>query len=75
LRGGCSDCKTHRVSSPRFTLKVFLYQITPQIWRQFSVPASFTFAQLSHAIQDAMGWQDYHMHSPSARCCIMDPRI
>jgi hypothetical protein len=28
-----------RMSQPRIVVKVFLYQITPQIWRRFSVPA------------------------------------
>lgn len=54
--------KTSGVSCPRFTIKVFLYQITPQIWRSFSVPTSFTFAELSNAIQDAMGWDNKHPH-------------
>lgn len=50
------------MSCPRFVIKVFLYQITPQIWRKLSVPASFTFAQLSNALQDAMGWDNKHPH-------------
>jgi hypothetical protein len=48
------------MSQPRIVVKVFLYQITPQIWRRFSVPASFTFLQLNDAIQDAMGWENKH---------------
>ncbi|MGE9271078.1 MAG: plasmid pRiA4b ORF-3 family protein [Verrucomicrobiales bacterium] len=44
------------------TVKVFLYQITPQIWRRFAVPADFTFAQLHDAIQAAMGWENKHPH-------------
>ncbi|MDB6076948.1 MAG: plasmid pRiA4b family protein [Akkermansiaceae bacterium] len=50
------------MSEPRFVIKVFLYQITPQIWRRFSVPASFNFLQLNDAIQDAMGWENKHPH-------------
>jgi hypothetical protein len=43
-------------------VKVFLYQITPQIWRRFEVPAGFTFEQLNGVIQNAMGWEDKHPH-------------
>lgn len=43
-------------------VKVFLYQITPEIWRRFSIPASATFIELSNAIQDAMGWDNKHPH-------------
>ncbi len=50
------------MSAPRFVIQVFLYQITPQIWRKFSVPASYSFLQLSNAIQDAMGWDNKHPH-------------
>lgn len=50
------------MSEPRIVIKVFLYQITPQIWRRFSVPASFNFLQLNDTIQDAMGWENKHPH-------------
>jgi hypothetical protein len=45
-----------------FTIKIFLYQITPQIWRRLAVPADFTFAQLHDALQAAMGWENKHPH-------------
>ena len=32
------------------------------IWRRFEVPASYNFWDLHVAIQDVMGWQDYHLH-------------
>lgn len=44
------------------TIKVFLYQITPQIWRRLVVPADYTFEQLNDAIQAAMGWENKHPH-------------
>lgn len=47
---------------PSFHLKVFLYQIKPQIWRRLSVPADFTFAQLHDALQAALGWENKHPH-------------
>ena len=49
-------------TTPRFLLKVFLYQIEPEIWRRFSIPATATFKQLHEAVQQAMGWQDKHWH-------------
>jgi hypothetical protein len=45
-----------------FQLKVTLEDIKPPIWRRIEVPGSYTFWDLHVAIQDAMGWQDYHLH-------------
>jgi len=45
-----------------YTLKVFLYEVEPQIWRRFSVPEAYTFAQLHQVIQKAMGWNDEQAH-------------
>ncbi len=44
------------------TIKVFLYQISPEIWRRLVVPADYTFEQLNDAIQAAMGWENKHPH-------------
>ena len=44
----------------RYLVKVFLYQIEPEIWRRFSIPAEATFGQLHDAIQQAMGWEVKH---------------
>ena len=44
--------------TPRFLVKVFLYQIEPEIWRRFSIPATATFKQLHDAVQHSMGWED-----------------
>ena len=43
--------------------KVHLRGSKPLIWRRFEVPASYNFWDLHVAIQDAMGWQDYHLHA------------
>lgn len=37
--------------------------IEPLIWRVIEVPSTYTFWDLHVAIQDAMGWLDYHLHS------------
>jgi hypothetical protein len=43
-------------------IKVFLYEIEPQIWRRFSIPSNFSFGQFHKAIQSAMGWLDLQDH-------------
>lgn len=50
------------MSTPSVVVKVFLYQITPEIWRRFEVPADLSFERLSQTIQLAMGWEDKHPH-------------
>jgi hypothetical protein len=42
--------------------KVTLLEVKPPVWRRIEVPASYTFWDLHVAIQDAMGWLDYHLH-------------
>lgn len=42
--------------------RVELRNIAPPIWREIEVPGSYTFWDLHVAIQDAMGWLDYHLH-------------
>ncbi len=36
--------------------------IQPPIWRRILIPGNSTMRDLHQAIQDVMGWQDYHMH-------------
>jgi hypothetical protein len=47
---------------PRFVVKVFLYGVEPEIWRRFSIAGAASFAALHRALQDAMGWDDGHLH-------------
>src|SRR5262249_28688363 len=42
--------------------KIALKGINPSIWRRVVVPAEYSFWDLHVAIQDAMGWQDSHLH-------------
>ncbi len=44
--------------------------IEPMIWRVIEVPSTYTFWDLHVAIQDSMGWLDYHLHSFS----LLPPR-
>ena len=46
-----------------YQFKVTLKDIRPPIWRRIQVPQDFTFWDLHVAIQDAMGWLDYHLHA------------
>jgi Plasmid pRiA4b ORF-3-like protein len=51
-----------KTGTERVVMKVFTYGIQPKVWRTFSVPTSFTFLELSDAIQCAMGWANKHPH-------------
>lgn len=42
--------------------KVALQGNEPEVWRRFQTPASYSFWDLHVAVQDVMGWQDYHLH-------------
>jgi hypothetical protein len=41
---------------------IVLTGIDPLVWRRVQVPAAYSFWDLHVAIQDAMGWLDYHLH-------------
>jgi hypothetical protein len=43
-------------------IKVTLRGIRPPIWRRLHVPSKYSFWDLHVAIQDSMGWLDYHLH-------------
>jgi hypothetical protein len=42
---------------------VQLLEIEPPIWRSFLLKKEATFQNLHAAIQDACGWQDYHIYA------------
>ena len=44
-------------------VKVTLYDVSPRVWRRVLVPTDYTFFDLHIALQDAMGWDDSHLHS------------
>jgi hypothetical protein len=41
---------------------IVLSHTQPLVWRRIQVPQSYSFWDLHVAIQDAMGWQDRHLH-------------
>jgi hypothetical protein len=51
-------------------LLIVLPNTDPLVWRRIQVPEAYTFWGLHVAIQDAMGWQDYHLHEFE----LVDPR-
>lgn len=42
--------------------QILLREIEPPVWRRIEVAASYSFWDLHVAIQDVMGWKDYHLH-------------
>ena len=46
-----------------FQFRITLRGIEPAVWRRIAVPAKYSFWDLHVAIQDAMGWLDYHLHA------------
>lgn len=45
-----------------YQFKVTLAEVKPSIWRRIQVLGDYSFWDLHVAIQDAMGWEDYHLH-------------
>ena len=50
------------ISAHVLQFKISLIGSKPLIWRRIQVLDSYSFYDLHIAIQDAMGWEDYHMH-------------
>lgn len=46
----------------RFIIKIFLYRITPEIWRRVAIPVDYTFEQTNEVLNAAMGWENKHPH-------------
>ena len=50
------------MSKKIYQFKISLKGIRPSIWRRIQIPENYDFYELHVAIQDAMGWYDYHLH-------------
>jgi hypothetical protein len=50
--------------------KITLQDVKPAVWRRIQTPDGYTFWDLHVAIQDAMGWDDRHLHEFR----ILDPQ-
>jgi hypothetical protein len=61
------ELRTHSTGARRqrayiLQFRIELLGINPPIWRRIQVSSESTFWDLHVAIQDAIGWQDYHLH-------------
>jgi hypothetical protein len=54
---------TESVNTAKLRFRIELRDISPPIWRRIDVPGDYSFWDLHVAIQDAMGWCDYHLHA------------
>ncbi len=45
-----------------YQFKITLEDIKPKIWRRIQVAENYNFYELHLAIQNAMGWEDCHLH-------------
>ena len=56
--------KSSRRAEPKLVHQflIVLSHTEPLVWRRIQVPESYTFWDLHVAIQDAMGWEDRHLH-------------
>lgn len=45
-----------------YQFKLVLVGVAPPVWRRIQVPETYSFWDLHVALQDAMGWLDYHLH-------------
>jgi hypothetical protein len=45
-----------------YQFKLVLVGVEPPIWRRIQVLETYSFWDLHVALQDAMGWLDYHLH-------------
>ncbi len=59
----CQNESNHQKKFKRiYQFKITLWDSKQPIWRRIQVPEAYTFWDLHVAIQDAMGWSDYHLH-------------
>jgi hypothetical protein len=48
--------------SSLYQFKITLQDVKPPVWRRIQTPAGYSFWDLHVAIQNAMGWDDTHLH-------------
>lgn len=65
---------TQRLTTPHPTrfanvhqIKLTLRGTDSPVWRRILVPESYSFYDLHVAIEDVMGWEDYHLHHFQSR--------
>ncbi len=58
----CRHVEEDAMTDVIFQFRIDLLGLDPPIWRRIQLRADATFWDLHVAIQDAMGWLDYHLH-------------
>lgn len=48
--------------SQAYQFRITLRETSPPIWRLIEVPTRYSLWDLHVAVQDVMGWKDYHLH-------------
>ncbi|HSR54414.1 MAG TPA: plasmid pRiA4b ORF-3 family protein [Acidobacteriota bacterium] len=51
-----------KIKDSVYQFRVALEKVEPEVWRRIVVPGTYSFWDLHVAIQDSMGWDDYHLH-------------
>jgi len=54
--------KNEKTEEPVLQFLIVLLGVDPLVWRRIRIPTHYSFWDLHVAIQDAMGWLDYHLH-------------
>lgn len=57
-----SDSEILKEGKSIYQFRIDLEGIRPPIWRRILIPGTSTMRDLHQAIQDVMGWEDYHLH-------------
>ncbi len=55
-------------------IKVTLEGLRPAVWRRIEIPCTATFWDFHVAIQDAMGWDDSHLHLFNVKLPLSDEK-
>ncbi len=58
-----------------YQFKITLAGTQAPIWRRIQVPEIYTFWDLHVAIQDSMGWLDYHLHEFAIKNPSINKRV
>ena len=67
------EASDRRLTDREMRFRTSLDGTDPEVWRRIAVPGAYTFWDLHVAVQDAMGWNDSHLHrkpfleAPSSR--------
>ena len=57
-----SESRSVKRQEKVFQFLIVLVGVDPLVWRRIRVPGGYSFWDLHVAIQDVMGWLDYHLH-------------